>query len=96
MKGWRVTTGAGRTIGIVTLASLDPENAEYFWKHILHLATKPGRITLDNVDGGAGPVSDAAGSGETTLDVEQSGALAPDANIVVYQAPNSEQGLIAE
>jgi kumamolisin len=87
-------TGAGRTIGIVTLASLNPENPEYFWKDILHLATKPNRVTLDNVDGGSGKVSDAAGSGETTLDVEQSGALAPDANIVVYQAPNTDYGFV--
>jgi len=44
------------------------------------------------VDGGSGAVSDANGSGETTLDVEQSGALAPGAKMVVYQAPNSDAG----
>ena len=87
-------TGRGRTIGIVTMASLNPADPEYFWSNVLHLATKPDRITLDNVDGGAGPVSDAAGSGETTLDVEQSGALAPDASIVVYQAPNTDYGFV--
>ncbi len=87
-------TGRGATIGVVTLASLNPADPEYFWSNVLHLATKPDRITLDNVDGGSGPVSDAAGSGETTLDVEQSGALAPDASIVVYQAPNTDYGFV--
>ena len=87
-------TGSGRTIGIVTLASLNPSDPEYFWSNVLHLSTKPDRITLDNVDGGSGPVSDAAGSGETTLDVEQSGALAPGASIVVYQAPNTDYGFV--
>jgi subtilase family serine protease len=87
-------TGAGATIGIVTLASVDPATTEFFWSNVLGISTKANRITLDNVDGGSGPVSDASGSGETTLDVEQSGALAPDANIVVYQAPNTDFGFV--
>jgi len=36
--------------------------------------------------------SDASGTGETDLDAEQSGALAPDANVIVYQAPNTDPG----
>jgi kumamolisin len=87
-------TGAGRTVGIVTLASVDPATPEFFWNSILHITTKPDRITLDNVDGGAGPVSAQAGSDETTLDVEQSGALAPQSNIIVYQAPNTDFGFV--
>jgi kumamolisin len=86
--------GQGQTIGIVTLASLKPSDPEHFWSSILKIKTKANRITLDNVDGGAGAVSANAGSGETTLDVEQSGGLAPDANIVVYQAPNTDGGFI--
>lgn len=87
-------TGAGRTIGIVTLASVDPATPEFFWSNILGISTKANRISLVNVDGGAGPVSEAAGSDETTLDVEQSGALAPQSNIVVYQAPNTDFGFV--
>ncbi len=90
----RGATGAGRTIGIVTLASVSPADPEYFWSHVLGISTKPSRITLENVDGGSGPVSDQLGSGETTLDVEQSGALGPDASIVVYQAPNTDYGFV--
>jgi hypothetical protein len=30
--------------------------------------------------------------GETDLDVEQSGGLAPDAKVIVYQAPNTDSG----
>lgn len=84
--------GQGETIGIVTLASLRPSDATHFWSKILKINTKADRITLDNVDGGAGPVSNNSGSGETTLDVEQSGALAPRASIIVYQAPNTDPG----
>jgi kumamolisin len=84
--------GQGQTIGIVTFASVRPADATHFWSNVLHIRTKSNRIALDNVDGGSGKVSFDLGSGETTLDVEQSGAVAPDANIVVYQAPNSDFG----
>jgi subtilase family serine protease len=85
-------TGAGETIGIVTLAALNPTDPETFWNSTLGIKTKQNRITIDNVDGGPGAVSVAAGSDETTLDVEQSGAIAPNANIDVYQAPNNDPG----
>jgi kumamolisin len=84
--------GQGQTIGIITYASLRPADATHFWSKTVGIKTRPDRITLDNVDGGSGPVSNAAGSGETTLDVEQSGALAPQASIIVYQAPNTDSG----
>jgi subtilase family serine protease len=87
-------TGAGQTIGIVTLASIKPSDATFFWKHVLHITTRAHKIRLVNVDGGSGKVSNASGSGETTLDVEQSGALAPGAKVVVYQAPNTDPGFL--
>ena len=85
-------TGQGETLAIVTLAGFDPATANYFWHHVLNITTAPGRIMVRNVDGGPGAPNDAAGSGESDLDVEQSGALAPDADIIVYQAPNTDFG----
>ncbi|HUC22054.1 MAG TPA: protease pro-enzyme activation domain-containing protein [Streptosporangiaceae bacterium] len=85
-------TGNHQTIGIITYASIKPSNATYFWSKILKIKTKANRIKLDNIDGGSGAVSYDAGSSETTLDVEQSGAIARLANIVVYQAPNTDYG----
>lgn len=84
--------GQGQTIGIVTLASINPSDAYDYWQAYNIPVNNPNRISLVNVDGGAGAPSLAAGSDETTLDVEQSGALAPDANIIVYQAPNTDYG----
>jgi kumamolisin len=84
--------GQGQTIGIITYASVLPSDATHFWSKVLKIKTKANRVTLDNIDGGSGKVSNGSGSGETTLDVEQSGAVAPDANIVVYQAPNTDYG----
>lgn len=88
----RGATGSGATIGIVTLAGLDPATPYYFWQHVLGLNVPAGRIAVDNVDGGPGAPSEKAGSGESDLDVEQSGAIAPGAHIVVYQAPNTDPG----
>src|SRR5208282_2200952 len=50
------------------------------------------RVSIVNVDGGPGAPSDASGSLETTIDTEQSGGIAPGAKIIVYQAPNTNQG----
>lgn len=85
-------TGKGRTVGIATLADFLPSDAYTYWKTI-GLTVDQNRIKQVRVDGG-GVLSGVAGSGETTLDVQQSGGLAPDAKIVVYDAPNTEAGFI--
>ncbi len=84
--------GGGTTLGIVTLAALDPGAPEYFWHNVAHIATGNRTGKVKNIDGGPGAPSDASGTGETHLDVEQSGGAAPDANVVVYQAPNTDPG----
>ena len=85
-------TGQGQTLGIVTLAGFDPSTAYYFWDNVLSMKPNPNRITVYNVDDGPGAPSQAAGSAESDLDVEQAGALAPDAHVVVYTAPDTEAG----
>jgi len=85
--------GEGRTLGIVTLASFTASDAFAYW-NALGLATDPKRIKVVDVDGGPGAPSDDSGSDETTLDVQQSGGVAPGAKIVVYQAPNTDQGFV--
>lgn len=88
----RGVTGRGRTIGIATLADFYPADAYTYWNTI-GLQVDAHRIRQVRVDGGAELSSDA-GSGETTLDVQQSGGMAPGAKIVVYDAPNTEAGFI--
>jgi kumamolisin len=83
----------GRTIGIMTLASFKPSDAFAYWR-ALGLSVRENRIRAVNIDGGPGAPSDASGSIETAIDVEQSGGVAPEANIVVYQAPNTNQGFV--
>jgi kumamolisin len=86
-------SGAGRTIGIMTLASFTQEDAYAYWSS-LGLDVNSKRITIVNVDDGPGKPTDGSGSIETTIDVEQSGGIAPGAKIVVYQAPNTNQGFV--
>ena len=85
--------GAGRTVGIVTLASFTESDAFAYWSAV-GLKVDSHRITVRDIDGGPGAPSDASGSDETTLDVEQSGGIAPSAKIVVYQAPNTNQAFL--
>jgi len=89
----RGITGKGRTLAIVTLAAFTPSDAFTYWA-ALGLTVDPNRLTIVNVDGGPGAPSDDSGSLETTLDVEQSGGIAPGADIIVYQAPNTNQAFI--
>jgi len=83
----------GRTLAIVTLASFTPSDAFAYWS-ALGLTVDPGRLTIVDIDGGPGAPSDASGSLETTIDVEQSGGIAPGANVIVYQSPNTNQGFV--
>lgn len=86
----RGVVGKGSTVAIVTLSNFYPSDAEAYWSDI-GLNTKPNRITQVHVDGG-GAID--GGSGETSIDVEQSGGIAPFANIIVYDAPNAGNGYV--
>ena len=81
--------GSGMTLGIATLADFDPNDALKYW-FAIGLKENDGRIHRIAVDGG-GSTGPQFGSDETTLDVEQSGGMAPGANILVYHAPNTDQ-----
>jgi subtilase family serine protease len=85
--------GQGQTLGIITFATVDSGAPQYFWNKIAGVH-RTGSLSFDQVDGGAGTPSYDAGTGETDLDIEQSGSVAPGANIVVYEAPNTDAGSI--
>lgn len=83
-------SGRGQTLGIMTFANFNASDAKAYWSDI-GLKVVPNRITKTMVDGGT-PVQPNVGDDETSLDVEQSGGLAPQAKIQVYVAPNTNQG----
>jgi len=86
--------GSGQTLAIVTLATMDAGSPQYFWGNVLGMTPTGRTLTEVPVDGGSGAPSNGAGSTETDLDVEQSGAIAPGANILVYEAPNTDYGFV--
>jgi len=82
--------GTGTTLGIMTFASFKTTDATSYWSGVG--VTRTGTLTV--VKAGTGSIS-SSGASETGLDVEQSGGLAPGANIIVYEAPNTDAGSIA-
>lgn len=84
------TDGTGQTIAIIELGGgyAEDDLAQYFQE--LGVAPAPTVVAV-SVDGGANqPGNDA--DAEVMLDIEVAGALAPRATLVVYFAPNTDQG----
>ncbi len=86
-------TGQGETVGILELGGgFDQRDLETYFRG-LGLATPT--VTAVGVDGGGNaPGVDQNADGEVMLDIEVVGATAPGAQIVVYFAPNTDQGFI--
>jgi kumamolisin len=86
-------TGAGQTIGIIELGGgfQQSDITNYFQS----LGISPPTVTSVSVDGGSNsPSTPDSADGEVLLDIEVAGAVAPGANIVVYFAPNTDQGFL--
>ena len=76
---------AGQTIAVLELEPYDPNDIAAYEQ--CYGATAP--VAKVAVDGGAGGGS---GAGEAALDIENTIGLAPQANIAVYEGPNSGAG----
>ena len=88
--------GAGQHIAIFELEPFDQSDIDAFNTCYFGAAAATamaGRLNTIAIDGGqlAGP-----GSGESLLDIEDVSAMAPGANIDVYEAPNSTFGVFDE
>jgi kumamolisin len=85
--------GTGQCIGLIELGGGFQLNdlSTYFGQ--LNIAT-PQVISV-SVDGGTNsPSTPDSADGEVMLDIEVAGAIAPAAKIVVYFAPNTDQGFL--
>ena len=88
----RGLSGKGTTIGIMTFAGFDQADAYGYWNFIGQpvLADRITEVPVaDNV-----PSPNDNGADETSLDVQQSGGLAPQAKIRVYEAANTRLGAL--
>lgn len=87
-------TGHGQCVALIELGGgFRPADLDTYFKG-LGVATPS--VVAESVDHGTNsPTGDANGpDGEVMLDVEVVGAIAPQANIVVYFAPNTDAGFL--
>jgi kumamolisin len=80
--------GTGQTIAIVELGGgFRSSDLKVFFQEI---AVAPPKVTSISVDhAGNDPTTADSADGEVMLDIEVAGAVAPNANIAVYFAPNN-------
>lgn len=86
-------TGKGQCIGIIELGGgyKTADITNYF----KGLGIKKPAVKAVSVDGGKNaPTTANSADGEVLLDIEVAGAVAPEAKIVVYFAPNTDQGFL--
>jgi kumamolisin len=85
--------GSGQTIGIIELGGgFKQTDLTAYFKSIG--VTEPSVISV-SVDGGKNTPTTASGAdGEVLLDIEVAGSIANGADIVVYFAPNTDQGFM--
>jgi kumamolisin len=85
--------GTGQTIGIIELGGGHRKQDLDAYFNNLHI--KAPIVTSVSVDAANNDPSDSNGAdSEVMLDIEVAGATAPGANIVVYYAPNTDQGFL--
>ncbi|MGA7923462.1 MAG: S53 family peptidase [Thermoplasmata archaeon] len=88
------TTGAGQTVGLLELGGgYSPKDLSTYFQG---LGVPAPTVTAVGVDGATNaPTGDPNGpDAEVELDIEMVGSLAPGAHIVVYFAPNTDQGFL--
>ncbi len=85
--------GSGQTAAILELGGgFSQTDLDSYFKS---LGLTAPTVTAVGVDGGSNsPGTDPNADGEVMLDIEVLGAVAPGAKIVVYFAPNTDQGFI--
>ncbi|HUN30206.1 MAG TPA: protease pro-enzyme activation domain-containing protein, partial [Alphaproteobacteria bacterium] len=85
--------GTGETIAIIELGG--GYSASDFSAYCSQLGIAEPAVTVVTVDGATNsPGTDQDSDTEVMLDVEVAGTIAPGARIVVYFAPNTDQGFI--
>jgi len=85
--------GSGQCIGIIELGGGFSQSD--FTAYLSGLGVSPPTVSVVSVDGAASaPGQDQDADVEVMLDAEMAGAIAPGAAIVMYFAPNTDQGFI--
>jgi kumamolisin len=84
-------TGVGQTIAILELGGgYRPKDLTTYFKGLGITAPQVSAVSVDKGQNKPGGSAD----GEVMLDIEVAGSVAPGARIVVYFAPNTDQGFV--
>ncbi|MCV3740518.1 S53 family peptidase [Lentilactobacillus hilgardii] len=84
------STGRSKTIGIISFANYHPSDAYRYWNG-MGIDVKSSRLSNYRTNGYKGSWN---GYNETTIDVEQAGAIAPDSNIRTYIGKSDITGMV--
>ncbi|AFS00414.1 S53 family peptidase [Lentilactobacillus buchneri] len=84
------STGRSKTIGIISFANFHPNDVYRYWDDE-GINVKSNRLSVYRTNGFKGTWD---GYDETTIDVEQAGAIAPDSNIRTYIARPNILGMV--
>lgn len=82
-------TGSGQTVAVMELDGYKAANITQYSNYYGLGSPAPTNVLVDGYSGAAG-----SGEVEVELDIEVINAIAPKANVTVYEAPNTDQGLI--
>lgn len=87
-------TGKDQAIALIELGGgYNASDLETYWKQLGLNAVSVTSVSVDGTQNSPAGDPDSA-DGEVALDIEVAGAIAPDARIVVYFAPNTDQGFL--
>lgn len=81
--------GSGQTVALFELDGYVKSNITTYDNYYSLGSPAPSTVLVDGASGAAGQ-----GEGEVELDIEVINAMAPKANVDVYEGPNSDQGVI--
>ncbi|MBM7651265.1 S53 family peptidase [Neobacillus cucumis] len=82
-------TGSGQTVAVMELDGYKATNISSYNSYYGLGSPSPTNVYIDGYSGAAGQ-----GEIEVELDIEVINAIAPKAQVIVYEGPNSAQGLI--
>jgi subtilase family serine protease len=82
-------TGSGQTVAVMELDGYKASNVSTYSSYFGLGSPAPTNVYVDGYSGAAGQ-----GEVEVELDIEVINAIAPKAQVIVYEAPNTDKGLI--
>jgi kumamolisin len=91
----RGINGSGQTIAIASFADYSESNVQTFDQQFSLPTANVSRVNVSAGGSSGSPLGVNNGQDEAEMDIEMVHATAPNAAILMYEAPNSDQGAVA-